>query len=72
MAKDDVADPNRPCPSVAMVSVDGGRLQIRSEPEPTPEPRWSAGTIDEAGSLSEFSTMERRMGSLGATIKRSG
>jgi hypothetical protein len=32
MAKDDPANPNRPCPSVAMVSVDGGRLQMRSEP----------------------------------------
>lgn len=32
MAKDVVADPERPAPSVAMVSVDGGRLQIRSEP----------------------------------------
>jgi hypothetical protein len=32
MAKDDVANPTRPCPSVAMVSVDGGRLQMRPEP----------------------------------------
>jgi hypothetical protein len=32
MAKDEVANPSRPCPAVAMVSVDGGRLQIRSEP----------------------------------------
>ena len=32
MAKDEVANPERPCPKVAMVSVDGGRLQIRSEP----------------------------------------
>jgi hypothetical protein len=31
MAKDVVADPKRPCPQVAMVSLDGGRLQIRSE-----------------------------------------
>ena len=31
MAKDVVADPKRPCPSVAMASVDGGRLQIRSD-----------------------------------------
>jgi hypothetical protein len=30
MAKDVVADPRRSSPSVAMVSVDGGRLQIRS------------------------------------------
>ena len=35
--KDAVADPSRPCPAVAMVSVDGGRLQIRSEPPEAPE-----------------------------------
>lgn len=29
MEKDAAADPSRPCPRVAMVSVDGGRLQIR-------------------------------------------
>lgn len=33
MEKDAVADPTRPCPAVAMVSMDGGRLQIRSMPE---------------------------------------
>jgi hypothetical protein len=32
MAKDVVANPKRSSPSVAMVSVDGGRLQIRSGP----------------------------------------
>ena len=32
MAKDAVADPKRSTPSVAMVSVDGGRMQIRSDP----------------------------------------
>lgn len=32
MAKDIVANPKHSCPSVAMVSVDGGRLQIRSGP----------------------------------------
>jgi hypothetical protein len=31
MAKDAAADPKRPCPSVAMVSVDGGRLQTRPD-----------------------------------------
>jgi hypothetical protein len=31
MAKDDAADPRRPCPAVAMVSVDGGRLQTRPD-----------------------------------------
>jgi hypothetical protein len=32
MARDAVADPERPCPAVAMVSVDGGRIQLRPEP----------------------------------------
>jgi hypothetical protein len=32
MAKDVVANPKRPSPLVAMASVDGGRLQIRSDP----------------------------------------
>lgn len=31
MARDDVADPRRPRPAVAMVSVDGGRLQARPD-----------------------------------------
>lgn len=43
MEKDAVADPHRPCPAVAMVSMDGGRLQIRSgsesESESEPESR---------------------------------
>jgi hypothetical protein len=44
MAKDTVADPRRPCPPVAMVSVDGGRLQVRSSPsEPEPEPGSGSG-----------------------------
>jgi hypothetical protein len=30
MEKGTVAEPGRPCPPVAMVSVDGGRLQVRS------------------------------------------
>src|SRR5271169_659466 len=32
MAKDAIANPQRPCPQVAMISVDGGRIQIRPEP----------------------------------------
>ena len=32
MAKEAVADPKRPCPAVALVSIDGGRLQVRSAP----------------------------------------
>ena len=32
MARDAVADPERPCPAVAMVSVDGGRIQVRPGP----------------------------------------
>jgi hypothetical protein len=46
MAKDVVADPNRPSPSVAMVSVDGGRMQIRSKPsEPKPESHWRESKV---------------------------
>jgi hypothetical protein len=46
MAKDVVADPKRPSPSVAMASVDGGRLQIRSDPsEPTPESHWRESKV---------------------------
>ncbi|MBV8487028.1 MAG: hypothetical protein JO161_02000 [Planctomycetaceae bacterium] len=41
MQKDDVADHQRPCPAVAMVSVDGGRLQVRGMPaEPKPRTHW--------------------------------
>jgi hypothetical protein len=32
MKRDGVADPGCPCPAVAMVSVDGGRLQVRPSP----------------------------------------
>lgn len=32
MARYGVAHPERPCPAVAMVSIDGGRLQVRSSP----------------------------------------
>jgi hypothetical protein len=39
MAKDVVANPERPCPRVAMISVDGGRLQMR--PDPSEPPRAS-------------------------------
>ena len=39
MAKDVVANPERPCPPVAMVSVDGGRLQVRSDASETPQPQ---------------------------------
>jgi hypothetical protein len=36
-----VADPRRPCPAVAMVSMDGGRLPIRSPSPPESEPKPS-------------------------------
>jgi hypothetical protein len=39
MEKDAVAAPVRPCPAVAMVSMDGGRLQIRSTPQSESEPK---------------------------------
>src|SRR5262249_28073455 len=32
MARDAVENLQRPCPAVAMVSIDGGRLQVRPEP----------------------------------------
>ena len=38
MEKDAAADLSRPCPQVAMVSVDGGRLQIRGSTAGTGEP----------------------------------
>jgi len=46
-AKDAVANPERPCPAVAMVSVDGGRLQVR------PEPLKASGAESESESESE-------------------
>jgi hypothetical protein len=50
MAKDIVADPNRPCPKVAMVSVDGGRIQIRqeasqAETKPKPGNHWKESKV---------------------------
>jgi hypothetical protein len=46
MAKEVVADPKRPSPSVAMVSVDGGRIQIRSEPSgPNQEGHWRESKV---------------------------
>ena len=44
MAKDVVANPKRSSPSVAMVSVDGGRLQIRSAPS-EPKTRQSLARV---------------------------
>jgi hypothetical protein len=46
MAKDVVANPKRSFPSVAMVSVDGGRLQIRSDPsEPKQDGHWRESKV---------------------------
>jgi hypothetical protein len=46
MAKDVVADPKRSCPSVAMASVDGGRLQIRAEPaQPQQDSHWRESKV---------------------------
>lgn len=39
MSKNTVADPRRPSPTVAMVSVDGGRIQIRAESSETSQPK---------------------------------
>ena len=43
IARDDVADPTRPSPAVAMVSVDGGRLQARSSSSRTESSRAATG-----------------------------
>jgi hypothetical protein len=46
MAKDVVANPQRSCPQVAMVSIDGGRLQMRSQRfGPTPESHWRESKV---------------------------
>jgi hypothetical protein len=46
MAKDVVADPKRSKPSVVMASVDGGRMQIRSDPsQPTQESHWRESKV---------------------------
>jgi hypothetical protein len=49
MEKDTVADPTRPCPAVAMVSVDGGRLQMRASPPedagPTRTGHWRESKV---------------------------
>lgn len=46
MAKDVVANPERPCPPVAMVSVDGGRLQMRPDPsEPLRASHWRESKV---------------------------
>jgi hypothetical protein len=46
MAKDAVAHPERPCPRVAMVSVDGGRIQIRAEPsQPKQDSHWKESKV---------------------------
>jgi hypothetical protein len=46
MAKEGVADAKRPGPQVAMVSVDGGRLQIRPEPsEAKPDGHWRESKV---------------------------
>ena len=46
MDKDAVANPQRPCPPVAMVSVDGGRLQIRAEPSaPKQASHWRESKV---------------------------
>jgi hypothetical protein len=46
MAKDVVANPERSSPSVAMASVDGGRLQIRSDPsEPKQDGHWRESKV---------------------------
>jgi hypothetical protein len=46
MAKDAVAHPERPCPRVALVSLDGGRIQIRAEPSrPKQDGHWKESKV---------------------------
>jgi hypothetical protein len=46
MAKDVIADPERPAPSVVMASMDGGRMQIRPGPsEPKQESHWRESKV---------------------------
>lgn len=46
MVQDVVADPSRSTPSVVMASVDGGRIQIRSNPsQPRPESHWRESKV---------------------------
>jgi hypothetical protein len=46
MDKDKVADPKRSTPSLAMASVDGGRIQIRSDPsEPKQDSHWRESKV---------------------------
>jgi hypothetical protein len=46
MAKDTVAHPERSCPRVAMVSIDGGRIQIRAEPsQPAQDSHWRESKV---------------------------
>jgi hypothetical protein len=46
MAKDAIANSKRSCPKVAMVSIDGGRLQIRSAlSEPKQDSHWKESKV---------------------------
>jgi hypothetical protein len=46
MSRDVVADPKRPSPTVAMASVDGGRIQIRRDPsKPRQESHWRESKV---------------------------
>jgi hypothetical protein len=46
MAKDAVAHPERSCPRVAMVSIDGGRIQMRADPsQPKPDSHWKESKV---------------------------
>jgi hypothetical protein len=46
VAKDTIAHPERPCPVVAIVSIDGGRIQIRTEPsQPGRDSHWKESKV---------------------------
>jgi len=62
MAKDTVGNPGRPCPSVAMASVDGGRLQMRSDPsEASPSTRTSHWRESKVATLETYQSEEHAL-----------
>ena len=45
VAKEAAAEPDRPCPAVAMVGVDGGRLQIRAAAATDEASHWRESKV---------------------------
>lgn len=70
MDRDAAADPRRPCPAVAMVSVDGGRLQVRRPSTGEATEPTSAGEADRRSSHwreSKTAVLETYLGEAHAT-----